>query len=270
MTTHRFAHGAATELLFIASVFVNSLSPPIPLSGDNDVPLIISLVEGTGDVGFSGDGGQAADAGLSHPTTVAVDGAGRVFITDEANQRIRVVDTDGAITTLSGYGDSGGGGDGVLATAAQLQYPSGVAVDTSGNVYIGCGENCRVRRVDASAGCITTVAGACPGTCLEGQPATTQNLTKVFDVDSPDGHILIAFPFIHVVAIIPATSGTLYGQEMIVMHLHTLEVSINQQDFSGDGGPANYTKLINQATRYADIRQDEISRRSRDASAASL
>ena len=311
MTTHQFAPRSAVALILITSVLVASVSAPIPLSGDDELPLIISLVAGTGDTGFSGDGGPATEAKLSGPTTVAVDGAGRVYIADEDNHRIRMVDTDGVITTFAGYGDSGGGGDGVLATAAQLQYPSGVAVDTSGNVfiadridhrvrmvpaadgtyftqemqagciytiagtgtlgwdgdgvlgtttrldkpwgvavdssgnvYIGDGGNCRVRRVAASTGFITTVAGAGPGSYTEDREAVTQYLPTVYDVDiTPDGHLLIALVGINVVAMVPSTSGTLYGRSMTAGYIYTLAGMMNQPGFEGDGGPANSAKL---------------------------
>ncbi|OKQ00036.1 S-layer homology domain-containing protein [Paenibacillus sp. P46E] len=119
---------------------------------------IISVVAGIGGIGgYSGDGGLATAAKLNNPTGVAIDSSGNLFIADRDNQRIRKVDASGKISTFAGTGDKGNSGDGGLATAAQLSGPRGVAVDSSGNLYIlSYGF---VRKVDTS-GKISTVAGS--------------------------------------------------------------------------------------------------------------
>ena len=122
----------------------------------------ITTVAGTGTGGYSGDGGAATAANLFFPYSVAVDGAGNLYIADTYNQRIRRVDTTGDITTVAGVGTLGYSGDGSAATAAQLHYPHGVAIDELGNVYIADTYNNRIRRVDTS-GMITTVAGVGTG-----------------------------------------------------------------------------------------------------------
>ena len=95
---------------------------------------------------------------LYSPYGVAVDGAGNLYIADWGNNRIRKVDSTGAISTFAGTGTSGFGGDGGAATAAQLYGPAGVAVDGAGNLYIADERNDRIRKVD-STGTINTVAG---------------------------------------------------------------------------------------------------------------
>jgi uncharacterized protein (TIGR03437 family) len=100
----------------------------------------------TGISGFGGDGGAASKATLSFPAGIAVDGAGRVYIADTDNQVIRMVDNSGTITTIAGSpGRSGYVGDGGPATFAGLNNPRGLAVDRSGNVYIGDTANNVVR-----------------------------------------------------------------------------------------------------------------------------
>jgi sugar lactone lactonase YvrE len=118
---------------------------------------------GTGG-GYSGDGGAATNAELNYPTGVAVDTTGNLFIAEEGNQRVRKVGTNGIITTVAGngytnqYGSGGFSGDGGAATNAELNYPSGVAVDATGNLFIADQYNNRIRKVGTD-GIIRTVAG---------------------------------------------------------------------------------------------------------------
>jgi sugar lactone lactonase YvrE len=123
-----------------------------------DAAGIIHTVAGTGTSGFSGDGGAAIYARINAPNDVAVDLEGNLYIADFNNHRIRKVDTAGIITTIAGTGAAGPAGDGGAATDASLNYPAGVKVDASGNVYIADYENNKVRVVN-TAGIITTVAG---------------------------------------------------------------------------------------------------------------
>ena len=119
---------------------------------------IITTIAGTGNVGYSGDGGPAVEAQLNRPDGVAVDETGNLYITDAGNDRVRRVNPGQTITTIAGIGETGYGGDGGLAIEAQLFHPSGIAVDGTGNLYIADTDNHRVRRVD-TAGTITTIAG---------------------------------------------------------------------------------------------------------------
>ena len=122
----------------------------------------ITVVAGSGAVGYSGDGvtGGAANASLSHPYAVAVDSSLNVYIADYSNCIVRKVDTTNTITTMAGTPNScGSGGDGGKATAAQLYYPAGLALDGSGNLFIGDSQNCVVRKVVLSSNTITTYAG---------------------------------------------------------------------------------------------------------------
>ena len=119
---------------------------------------IVSTVAGTGVAGYNGDGIKATSAQLNGPRDVFVDGDGNVYIADTENCRVRKV-SGGTISTVAGDGTCGYGGDGGPATAAQLNRPSGVAVDEAGTIYIADTENCRIRRV-LVGGTIETIAGS--------------------------------------------------------------------------------------------------------------
>lgn len=124
-----------------------------------DAEGVITIAAGTGYFQLAGDGGSAASAMFSQARDLLVDRAGGIVIADEYNQRIRRIEPSGKITTIAGSGDTYGGfgGDGGPATSARLAYPSGVALDAAGHLYIADENNHRIRRVDPS-GTITTFA----------------------------------------------------------------------------------------------------------------
>ena len=141
----------------------------------------ISTVAGTGTAGFGGDGGAATAAQLNYPAGVALDGAGNLYIADRSNQRIRKVDSAGNISTVAGDGTAGFSGDGAAATEAQLNWPSGVALDGAGNLYIADTINHRIRKVDSS-GNISTVAGGGSSGLGDGSTAVAARLLWPRDV----------------------------------------------------------------------------------------
>jgi hypothetical protein len=125
---------------------------------------------------FGGDGGPATSANLHNPTGVAVF-TNLLYIADNQNNRVRMVNlTSGIITTVAGTGAAGSGGDGGLATLAQLNGPYGVAVDAAGDLFIADTNNNRIREVN-TAGTISTVAGnGTVGNGGDGGPATSAQL----------------------------------------------------------------------------------------------
>ena len=186
---------------------------------------IITSIAGTGEEGFSGDGGPAVEAQLASPRGVAVDADGNLYIADSRNRRIRKVDADGNISTFAGGGDRSG--DGGPAVQAQLRSPSGVAVDAGGNLYIAVTTNSTLRRVDPS-GTIATIAGAGRwGFSGDGGPATQAHLAAPSDVAvDAAGNLYIAdinnqrIRRVDPAGIITTIAGT------------------GEVGFSGDGGPA--------------------------------
>jgi sugar lactone lactonase YvrE len=153
---------------------------------------IISTVAGTGTSGFSGDGGLATAAQVNAPVGIEVDAAGNLIISDQQNARVRKVNTSGIISTIAGNGTVGSGGDGGLATAAQLNNPNGTAIDASGNIYIADSGNSKIRKV-SSTGTITTYAGSgTPGFGGDGGSATSALLNNPVGVAlSMSGNVIV-------------------------------------------------------------------------------
>ncbi len=155
---------------------------------------IISTIAGNEINGFNSDNIPATNAELNNPTDVAIDAAGNIYIADFGNNRVRKVDLTGIITTLAGGSTPGYTGDGGSATAAELNGPRSLAIDGSGNLYIGDVSNYVVRKVNLSSGIISTVAGNhTAGYSGDGLPATSAALGNVpaITVDAA-GDIFIA------------------------------------------------------------------------------
>ena len=194
----------------------------------------ISNYAGKGSAGNSGDGSAATSAQLNGPQGLAVDASGNLFIADTLNAKVRKVSTSGVITTVAGSGTAGYGGDGSAAASAQLNLPIGVAVDSSGNLYIADFGNSRVRKVSAS-GAITTVAGSGSfGYSGDGGPAAKAQL------NGPQG-----------VAV--DTAGNLYIadtennliREVTPGGLIATVAGSGVAGYSGDGGPATSAQVGN-------------------------
>jgi len=191
---------------------------------------IISTVAGTGAWGYSGDGGAATDAQLYAPRGVAVDSSGNLYIADFDNHRIRKVTSSGIISTMAGTGAFGYSGDGGAATSAQLDSPTGIAVDSSGNLYIADLFNHRIRKV--TSGIISTVAGTgAQGYSGDGGAATSAQLNRPYGVavDS-SGNLYIADRDNH--RIRKVTSGII-----------STVAGTGVASYSGDGGAATSAQL---------------------------
>jgi hypothetical protein len=217
---------------------------------------IIYTVAGIGgQSGYSGDGGQATAAHLSYPSGIAFDGDHTLFISDTGNNAVRKVDlstgiittvagtgvagsgsdgslyiadlsnnrvrklsTAGVITTVAGTGQRGLSGDGGAATAAQLNVPAGVLVDVAGNLYVADSGNQLVRKVSATTGAITTIAGvAGGGAAVDGLTATISPLDGPYALfmDGP-GNIYIADMFHQLIRVLSSNVTALSYPEMRV------------------------------------------------------
>jgi sugar lactone lactonase YvrE len=169
----------------------------------------ISTIAGTGSPDYNGDDIAATSASLHWPHDVTVDEGGVVYIADSAHHRIRMVTTDGVITTIAGTGQPGSTGDGGPATAARIQNPKSVAV-YDGSLYFSSLED-KVRRVDLTSGIITTVAGTdVAGYSGDGGPATSATLDSPqrIAVDSV-GNLYVADTGNNVVRRIDAGTGVI-------------------------------------------------------------
>ena len=118
----------------------------------------IHTIAGNGTGGFSGDGGQAANALVSSPLSIVFDSAGNLLFADGGNNTVRKITPAGVISTIAGNGVAGFAGDGGPAAAATLSAPFGLAIDGGGNLYVADFGNNRVRKI-TPAGVITTIAG---------------------------------------------------------------------------------------------------------------
>ena len=137
---------------------------------------IIITYAGTGPAGYTGDNGPATLATLDSPTSLALDPAGNLFISDQNNSSVRRIAPDGTITTIAGTGTEGYNGDGIPATTAQLRHNWGVATDKYGNVYITDQQNSRIRKISTS-GIISTIGGdGTAGFGGDGGPATSAHI----------------------------------------------------------------------------------------------
>ncbi len=244
-----YAAGLATDRsgnVFIADTANHAIREVSASTG------IMTTVAGNGLIGHSGDGGPAASAQLFYPRDVAADGAGNIYIVDSGNCVIRQISAStGIISTVAGtLPDSSGhyfcgySGDGGPATNAEL-YPidllipaGGVAVDSSGNIFIADTGNAVIRKVSASTGIITTMAGIANSGQVgggDGGPATSATLFAPYGVVVDNsGNIFIADTWDFAIREVTAANGNIYT----VAGNMTLGAG-----FSGDGGPAGAAQI---------------------------
>ena len=205
---------------------------------------VITTIAGTGAAVFSGDGGPATAAGVTSPFDLAVDGAGNIYLTDHMNYRVRKVwASSGSITTVAGTGVQGSSGDGGPATAAQLYTPTGIGLDSSGNLYIADYSACVVRKVTTATGLISTVAGT--GTCAyngDGRVGTATWLNNPYDVTVDAAGNLYVAEF----------TGSRVRKVAASTSIVTTFAGTGGLGYGGDGGAATSATLYNPTCLAAD------------------
>ena len=185
---------------------------------------VVSTVAGNGLAGYEGDGGSATglDAKLNFPEGVAVDSAGNLYIADTANNVIRMVNPSGQITTIVGTGTQGAAGDNGVATSAQLKHPAGVAVDSSGTIYIADTGNSEIRQVIGGNIVCFLSCGVAGGILNNPDGVAVDSAGNLYIADTGNHRIL------------KYASGVL-----------TVIAGTGVLGFSGDGGPAANAQLNN-------------------------
>ncbi len=204
---------------------------------------IITLIAGTGSAGNGGLGGPATAAQLNYPYQLAVDKLGNVFITDWFNNVLKMVNTSGIISIAAGTGTGSFSGDGGQATSADLNLPSGIALDNSGNKYLCDDNNNRIRMIDNS-GIISTIGGdgyqsgfGYPGRggyTGDGGPATAAELHWPSNISTNNaGNVFISDQMNHSIRMINSSGiiSTVAGNGVL--------------GYYGDGGPATAAELDN-------------------------
>ena len=174
---------------------------------------MLSVLAGTGEEGYTGDGGPAARAKITRPCKVTSDPIGNVFFAESQQYRIRKIDVAGMISTYAGTGERGDSGDGGSAVSAQLYDPCrGITADNAGNVYV-LGQS-RIRKIDTS-GVIDEFA----------------------ETDSSGQHLGV-----------DRSSKVYYGADNQIRRINadgteSIIAGTGEQEYSGDGGPARSAGL---------------------------
>ena len=205
----------------------------------------VAVVAG-GAAGDSGDGGPAAAALLNYPSSVAFDASGRWFVSDQFNQRIRLVDAAGDIHAFAGDGTAGFSGDGGPALAARLSNPSDAASSPAGRIavspdgaslFVADTANHRVRRIDLldAQHPIATYAGTgTAGTAGDGGPATAAELDAPVDLDfDASGNLLVC----------DAQGGVVRRIDSVSRVISTIAGVPRNSGYSGDGRAATSARL---------------------------
>ena len=187
----------------------------------------ITTVAGNGRADYSGDGGPATQAALNNPTAVTIGGDGDLYIVDAGNFRIRHLNSAGIINTVAGNGLYRNVPDGTPAASSFLHWPTGLAFDAAGNLYVADGQNNRIRKI-APDGSLQNVAGQGKADCCNDNGPASRALLNTPGglVLGVDGSIFFAEIYNHRIRRI-GTDGTI-----------TTVAGDGSARFGGDGGPA--------------------------------
>jgi len=206
----------------------------------------LTVIAGTGEGGFGGDGGPAAKAQLFSPHDLTFDREGNLLIADTFNHRIRRIDRQGVITTVAGNGKAEYSGDNGSALKASLNNPQSIALNLDGALLIADTYNHVVRRIDGN-GIITTFAGSEPGFAGDGGPANRAQISLPMAVAvAPDGSVYISDAGNSRVRRVSPD-----GEIQTVVGYGPGE-GLYGAGFAGDGGPAAKAKIFSAADLKCD------------------
>ena len=256
----------SAQLCVPAGVFVDASENILIADTNNSVirevaapGLNIATVAGDGTIGYSGDGAAATSAELNYPNNIFVDGSGNIFVADTDNFVIREV-AGGDIQTVIGNNTLAYSGDGGSALNAELDYPGGVFVNGSENIFIADSFSSVVREVVATSGDIQTVAGngtdcaSAMAACGDGGPATSAQFFSpdgVF-VDA-SGNVFIADTEDNRIRVVNTTGAsiTIAGVVIAPGDVETV-AGTGQQGYTGDGGAATSAALFSPSSIFVD------------------
>lgn len=194
-----------------------------------------TTVAGTGQKGYSGDGGPATKAQLNEPYEVRFDRAGNILFVEMQNHLVRKVDrATGIISTIAGMGAAGFSGDNGPATKAQLNQPHSITLDHDDRLYICDIKNHRIRIVDPATGLISTFAGTggtsktADGSSFDGTPL---NGPRALDFDGKNSLFLAL-----------REGNAIYRMDLKTRTYHHL-AGTGKSGYSGDGGPGKNAQL---------------------------
>ncbi|MCI0340935.1 MAG: hypothetical protein L0216_07240 [Planctomycetales bacterium] len=208
----------------------------------------LTVVAGNGSPGYTGDGGAAAQAALNAPASVSRDGSGRVYVSDSGNGVVRVVNTGASSATIAGVTVPAGAIATIPAGGGGLTAPAGVSVDGSGNVFVADAGDHTIRRIDASSGVVTVVAGtaATAGFAGDGGAATAARLSGPGGVSlDGSGNLVIADTGNHAVRVVNLGSATITvcGVSIAAGDIGTVAGTPPTPGYTGDNAAATSSAL---------------------------
>jgi sugar lactone lactonase YvrE len=225
---------AANGDLYISDIGTHRI---LKLNGDGG----LSVIAGTGEGGFSGDGGPAIEARLNTPHDIAFDAEGNLFVADTYNHRIRRIDRQGVITTVAGDGKAPYTTYTDPAPKDSLNNPQGIALDSAGNILIADTYNRVVRKLERN-GTLTVIAGSVAGMSGDGGPANKAQLNLPMAVTiGPDGSVYVSDA-----ANSRIRKITSDGKIQTLAGLGGGD-GLGGAGYLGDGGPAEKAKLFTPA-----------------------
>ncbi len=186
-------------------------------------------IAGTGQLGYSGDGGPALEATFNWPHEVRVDGEGNLWVADTRNHVIRRIDgTDGRVTTIAGNGSPGFAGDGQQGASVEFKQPHSVVLDNRGGILVADTQNHRLRRIDLATGIVETVSGTGRGEMpVDGSDARAASLFGPRSLAVDDDSIWIAL----------REGNSIWRIDRQTNTIHHV-AGTGKKGYSGDGGPA--------------------------------